>query len=111
MPKTNTPAMSKTRAMREARRCVGGIIRRSRTDYVYFAPYYATKPSGPSTECQADSYPKAVASRSRHVAEIALVLMGYSGQDASEAAYMASIYGGSADAILAEALADLQAKH
>lgn len=104
-------ALSRTAALREARSAVGGVHRRSRTDYVYFAPYYATKLSGPTTECQADSYPKAVASRSRHVAEIALVLMGYGGQDASEAAYMASVDGGSADAILAKALADLQAKH
>ena len=101
-------AMSRTAALRQAQACIGGITRRSGTDYVYFAPYYATKPNGPSTECQADSYPKAVASRARHVAEIALVLIGYSGQDASEAAYMAGRDGGSANAILAAALADLK---
>lgn len=104
---SQTVAMSKTAALRQARECVGKISRRSATDYVYHAPYYSDKPRGPSTECQADSYPKAAASRAQHVVAIALALMGYSSRDAHEAAYMASQDGGSADAILAAALADL----
>jgi len=68
--------MSKTAALKAAQAACGRIIRRSRTDYVCFVPYYDQKPDGPSTELQADSYPKAVAMRARRVADIALALMG-----------------------------------
>ena len=68
--------MSKTAALKAPQAACGGIIRRSSTDYVCFVPYYDAKPDGPSTELQADSYPKAVAMRARRVADIALALMG-----------------------------------
>lgn len=68
--------LSKTAAIREAQRACGRPIRRSSTDYVCYVPYYDTDISGPSTELQADSYPKLVAYRARKVAHIALELMG-----------------------------------
>lgn len=71
-----TEHLSKTAALKAAQAACGRIIRRSSTDYVCFVPYYDAKPDGPSTELQADSYPKAVAMRARKVADIALTLMG-----------------------------------
>lgn len=69
-------ALSKTAAIREARGFVGLPIRRSATDYVVYGPWDDGDPHGPSTEFQADSYPKAIAARTRWVARIALALMG-----------------------------------
>lgn len=68
--------MTKTAAIAEARTCVSKPHRRSATDYVIYAPYYDDKPSGPSTELQADSYTKALARRTEKVAYIALAIMG-----------------------------------
>lgn len=72
----STTKLSKTAALREAQAACGKIIRRSSTDYVCYVPYYDTDISGPSTELQADSYPKLVAHRARKVAHIAIELMG-----------------------------------
>ena len=74
-------ALTKTAAIREARTCVSLPKRRSATDYVVYAPYYDHKPSGPSTELQSDSYPKALARRTEKVAHIALALMGVNAAD------------------------------
>lgn len=71
-----TEHLSKTAALKAAQAACGRIIRRSSTDYVFAVPYYDAKPDGPSTELQADSYPKAVAMRARRVADITLTLMG-----------------------------------
>jgi hypothetical protein len=68
--------LSKTAAIREARTYVSLPHRRSATDYVVYSPYRHTDPTGPSTEMQADSYPKALGRRTEQVAYIALTLMG-----------------------------------
>lgn len=65
---------TKTEALRQARIAVGQIHRRSSTDYVFYAPYYSSRPDGPSTESQHDSYPKARLARTESVADVALAL-------------------------------------
>jgi hypothetical protein len=71
-------SMSKTAAIAEARTRVSKPHRRSATDYVIYAPYCDSRPKGPSTELQSDSYPKALARRTEKVAYVALALMGVS---------------------------------
>lgn len=97
-----TETMSKTAAIRAARRAVTGIARRSSTEYVYYAPFYPDQPHGPSTECKSDSYWRARGTRSRTIAGIALHLMGYS----DEAIYAAGESdGGSVEDIVNETIA------
>lgn len=69
--------LSKTAAIKAARKAVGDINRRSNTDYVIYAPYYDDQPSGPSTELRASSYPQALLRRSQKIANVALALMGH----------------------------------
>lgn len=70
--------LSKTAAIKAARKAVGHINRRSGTDYVFYAPYHDAQPAGPSTELQANTYPQAVQRRTQKVADVALALMGHS---------------------------------
>lgn len=77
--------ISKTAAIREARRAVGQPIRVSSTSYVVYGPYRRNEPSGPSTEHNYDSYTKAALGRAVWVAEVALALMGRLTDDASYA--------------------------
>ena len=74
MSKTTT--LSKTAAIREARRAVGRPIRVSSTSYQVYGPYRASEPEGPSTQQSYDSYPKAALGRAVWVAEVALAMMG-----------------------------------
>lgn len=69
-------SLSKTAALRAAQNACGSVYRRSGTDFVCMVPYRRDQPSGPTTELQSYSYPRAVRMRSRVVAEITLVLMG-----------------------------------
>ena len=102
-------AMSKTEALKTARANVGAIIRRSATDFVYYSPYYgAQNLDGPSSASEHTTRAKAQASRAECIALIALGLMGYSDQDAAEAAYMARVEGsGDVATVFEAALADL----
>lgn len=70
--------LSKTAAIKSSRKAVGHIIRRSNTDYVFYAPYYNSDLAGPSTELQASSYPQALLRRTQKIADIALKQMGHS---------------------------------
>lgn len=70
--------ISKTAAIKVARKAVGQIIRRSNSDYVFYAPYYDHKPAGPSVELQACTYTAAKAKRTQKTADVALALMGHS---------------------------------
>lgn len=72
-----TTTITKTSAIKAARRAVGDIIRRSSTDYVFFAPYNEADLSGPSTEIQAGTYAAARERRTQKVADVALALMGH----------------------------------
>lgn len=63
------PQISKTAALKAARKAVGQINRRSATDYVFYARH--------GEEIQATSYPEALARRAEKVAYVALELMGY----------------------------------
>jgi hypothetical protein len=83
MSKTTT--LSKTAAIREARRAVGRPIRVSSTSYQVYGPYRASEPNGPSTQHNYDSYPKALAGRTVWVARVAVALMGRLTDDASMA--------------------------
>lgn len=90
--------LSKTAALREAQAACGTPIRRSSTDYVCYVPYYDSDPSGPSTELQANSYPKIIAARAHKVASIALAIMGLTETneariEAEEAMMMATNWG------------------
>jgi hypothetical protein len=69
--------LSKTAAIKAARKAVGSIIRRSNTDYVFYAPYYNGDLTGPTTELKASSYPQAVLRRTQKIADIALEQMGH----------------------------------
>lgn len=69
--------MSKTAAIKAARKAVGHIIRRSSSDYVIYAPYYDAQLDGPSTELQANTYPQAMLRRTQKVADVALEQMGH----------------------------------
>lgn len=73
----STTTLSETAAIKAARRAVGSIIRRGQFDYVIYAPYYDADPAGPSTELQANTYPRARQCRTQKVANIALALMGH----------------------------------
>lgn len=50
--------------------------------WVIYAPWVASDPSGPSTECRATSYSEARAIRARCVARIALHYLGVTSEDA-----------------------------
>jgi hypothetical protein len=65
--------MPKSKALREARRYVGSIIRRSSTDYAFYSPYKF--PGGPTTENQACTYPQALSARTSVLVSTALDLM------------------------------------
>lgn len=106
-------ATSKTAALKAAQEACGRVHRRSATDYVCMVPFYDNNLSGPSTELQADSYPKCRAWRTRKVARIALHLMGAikTNEDyiAAEGAFETACRWGSvpARALLDAALAEL----
>ncbi len=70
--------LSKTAAIKAARKAVGQITRRGQHDYVIYAPYYDAQPDGASTELKASTYPQAVQRRTQKVADVALALMGHS---------------------------------
>lgn len=91
--------LSKTAAIKAARKAVGSIHRRSSTDYVIYAPYYNDQPSGPSTEIRACSYPEALLRRSQKIADIALDLMGH-----RRAAVEAGHHGTTVEQLVAEGL-------
>lgn len=82
--------LSRTAAMREARASVTPIMRRSPTDYIYYAPWRYCEPHGASTEVQANNYWMARAMRSRSVASVALALMGIPAGDVSAEVHAAS---------------------
>ena len=69
--------MSKTKAIKAARRSVGGIYRSSRTDYRFTAPYDYRDLSGPCEDIQSSDWFQAQAKRRAALARIALVLMGH----------------------------------
>lgn len=105
---TNQTAVSKTAAIREARRHVSAPVRQSPTSYVVYAPYRATQPTGARTELVADSRPKIVARRAEAVARVALALMGRLSDDAEYAIerVLDDIYADhSAEALIAAGLA------
>lgn len=77
--------LSKSTAIRAARRAVGQPIRISSTSYVVYGPYNADEPNGPSTEQNYDSYWKARAGRAEWVARVAVALMGRLSVDAGYA--------------------------
>jgi len=77
--------MPKSKALREARRYVGSIIRRSSTDYAFYSPYKF--PGGPTTENQACTYPQALSARTSVLVSTALDLMGLPDPDATEEEY------------------------
>lgn len=79
--------ISKTAAIRQARRVVSMPVRRSSTDYVVYAPYYDAQPDGPGTELQAASYPMILAMRTRKCACVALSIMGRMDEEAASAIY------------------------
>jgi hypothetical protein len=71
--------LSKTAALKEARRYVGDIHRRSSTEYVFYAPY--SEPGGATTEVRANSYWQAREYRTYHLVSVALELMGVEDKD------------------------------
>lgn len=73
--------MSKTAALKSASKAVSGVIRTGSCSYVIYGPYRLDDISGPSTEQQDYSYPRAQNRRAKWVAEIALVLMGHKPED------------------------------
>lgn len=72
--------MSKTAAIKIARDAVSQPIG-NRTSWMLIGPYRANDIEGPTTEINADSYWSALAKRTKWVAFIALVLMGYDAAD------------------------------
>jgi hypothetical protein len=72
---------SKTAALKKARDLVGMPIGQG-TSWSVYGPYDHRKPAGPSTECRADSYFKAIAKRAKWVSQITLCLMGWEDEDA-----------------------------
>ena len=72
-------ALSKTQALKEARRYVGEIIRQSSTSYVFYTPY--AEPGGPTTEVRANSYWQAREYRTSYLVSVALSLMDVEDKD------------------------------
>jgi hypothetical protein len=77
--------ITKTEAIRQARAAVSAPIGHG-TSWQVILPY-GDNPSGPSTTYNCDSYAKARAHRTRHVAYRALCLMGMSSEDAGYYTY------------------------
>lgn len=73
--------MSPTTAVRKSRREHSDIIRRSRTDFVFYAPA-----GHASIEVQRSDYFKARAARTARVASYALRLLGFDRDEAEDAA-------------------------
>lgn len=73
--------LSKTAALREARKCVSHPIGQG-TSWSLYGPYAYSDLTGPSTERHSDNYWRAMALRRAWVTDIALTLMGYDADDA-----------------------------
>ena len=71
--KRDEMTLSKTAALKQARRYVGEIIRQSSTSYVFYGPY--AEPGGPTTEYRANSYWQARSERTKAVVHTAIELM------------------------------------
>lgn len=69
--------LSKTAAIKKARKVVGHLMRRDGGDYVFYTPYKKSDIEGPDTEVSASTYPLIIARRTQCVADVALALMGY----------------------------------
>jgi hypothetical protein len=70
--------MSKSAALKVATNAVGKPIGRG-TSWLFYAPYYADKVDGPSTEYRASSYAMALTRRTQCVVDVALAQMGIKG--------------------------------
>lgn len=68
--------MSKTAAIKAARKAVSAPIRHDSTSYSLIGPWDWSELRGPTTEKTATSYEDALSKRARWVASIALSLMG-----------------------------------
>lgn len=69
-------SLSRTAAIREARRIVSPPARRSATDFIVYGPRDDGDPHGQRAAIRADGCHKAAAARTRWVARVALALMG-----------------------------------
>lgn len=83
--------MSKTAALKISRRVVHMPQRMSPTNYVVRGPYYANQPSGPTTEVNYPSYPRAMIGRARWVVDIAVRLMGHTDYFVRDDVYPATV--------------------
>jgi len=103
--------ISKTQAIKAARKFVSNCKRISSTNYIVYGPFDVHNPSGPTTEHQADSYTKALADRTQWVARIALAMMGRLNDQAEYAiwCYIDKCYGGSTGTVADIVDAGLQA--
>ena len=90
--------ISKTAALKTARQAVSRPVGR-RTSWQVYGPYRATELDGPTTTGYEYDYFAACARRTRWVAYIALILMGYEGDDLCEVDMIAE-QGGSVESIV-----------
>lgn len=73
--------MTPAKAITQARKIVTPIYRRSRTDYVFYAPYDIANPNGLNVDVQRSTWQQALRARTERVAEAALVLAGVPHED------------------------------
>ena len=95
---------TKTEALRIARNAHGKPRGRG-SSWHFVAPYYSTRPNGPSTVINAYSYSSAMLKRARRVACMALELMGF---DAVTAEQCTCNHTGNARDIVNKALSRIQ---
>lgn len=82
----STSTLSKTAAIKAARRSVSEPIGRG-TSWTVYGPHDYADPAGPYTQRSATSYQKAARIRAAWVASVALELMGAGSEDAHWAAH------------------------